>query len=110
MEKYDKEEVAKEIDQFQKASDYKAKILAGSEAENLRKLIGNVEVICPHCTTKQVMPLALKRKCIRCEKSFQLYPKYTISNLAHTELNMKKLHMIHQWYSLVHHGKFMTIM
>lgn len=109
-EGYNKDAVIQEIEHFEKASEYKAKILAGCEAENLQKIIGTVEVICPHCSTQQVMPLALKRRCIRCEKSFQLYPKNSKSNLAYTEYNLRKLHLIHQWYSLVHHGKFMTIM
>ena len=110
MEKYDKDKVRQEIEAFERADKCKRKIYVGNEIEILKRRIGSVEVICPSCNRKQLMEISLNRKCVRCGRSFQLYPKNGTSKLAHTEINMRKLYLIHQWYSLVHHGRVMNIM
>lgn len=106
---YNKEQVRQQIE-FESADIMKTKEMQETAINNLKRIIGTVEVQCPRCKKIQLSESIKNKKCEKCGTLFQVYPKNKMSNLTKSESNMKKLHLIHQWYSLEKRGKYMTIM
>jgi len=103
--KAEQEKLKSEIDRFEKASDYKSKQMGMSILERLKIRVGTIDVVCPSCNQQQATESFSRKKCINCNRVFDIFPSRDKSRIADTPDNWKKRIYIQQMYALIKSGR-----
>jgi hypothetical protein len=98
----EKQRLESEIEGFQRGDDFKTMEMRRSILERLRIRLGSIDVRCPYCSHKQKSESFKTKKCIQCNRSFEIFPKRSWSRVADTESNRRKKILILELYAILH--------
>ena len=97
--------IAKEIEEFKKASEIKTFEQLRALEDRLMDYIVYIDVKCTYCKRVQKSTSYRQKKCVYCGKTFSIFPKGKYSRVADTEHNRKVKRYIHELASLIKRGK-----
>lgn len=101
----EQEKLKTELDNFERASEYKTKHMGMSILERLKIQVGNIDVFCPFCNQTQATESFTRKKCINCNRTFDIFPARETSRVADTAENRKKRLYIQQMYAMMKSGR-----
>jgi hypothetical protein len=99
------EDIKEEIEAWKTADQIKTAQATGSIINELWRQVGSVTVRCPSCSKTMEVQTLKNKKCIFCNKTFQIIPKNSKSNIVYC----KRPDIMRNIHSLETRGVFDSI-
>jgi transposase-like protein len=81
----------------------------GDMINQLWSQLGSIDVKCPNCSKVMSVQTLKKKKCYSCGRTFDIYPKNSVSRIMSSSVPPNKIAILHNIHSLETTGQFVSI-